>query len=71
MKKQADRRDVGRRARHTQSLLDRGYKIPRSSIDTYELPLPKPNETWPTCLLVAPAVLLSNWKNELETVSCH
>jgi SNF2 family DNA or RNA helicase len=69
MKKHADRRDVDRRARHTQSLLDRGYKIPRSSIDMYELRIPRPNEMWPTCLLVAPAVLLSNWRNELETVS--
>lgn len=67
MKKNGDTRDMDRRKRHTANLQDRGYRLAESSIDIHPLLMPKANVTWPTCLLVAPAVLLSNWRSELET----
>jgi len=30
--------------------------------------LPKANEKWPTCLIIAPSTVVHNWEREFETV---
>jgi hypothetical protein len=68
MKKHADKRDLFRRYFHTEKLMKRGYRFARPLEDKPKLAFPPSNATWPTCLIVAPVALLSNWKSELETV---
>lgn len=68
MKKTGKRTDLDRRCQHINRLFDEGKRLRRlgedQSVDEH---LPPPNDRWPTCLLVVPSSLISNWKNELET----
>lgn len=53
--------DRHRRRKHVSKLQDRkAWKERRE--------LPPANETWPTCLIIAPSTVVHNWKREFETV---
>jgi hypothetical protein len=61
MRKRGDARDTGRRHEHVSRLQD-GEEWARARR------LPPADETWPTCLIVAPSTVVYNWERELETV---
>ena len=62
MKKYGDRRDVDRRRNRVSKLQD-GIEWKRHRV------LPRANEVWPTCLIIAPSTVAANWEREFETVS--
>lgn len=60
MKKHGDERDIDRRRKHISILQD---------AEDWRTKLPPANETWPTCLIVAPSSVVHNWARELDVVS--
>jgi DNA excision repair protein ERCC-6-like 2 len=61
MSKYGDSRDIDRRRKHVSQLQDgKEWKKKRK--------LPKADDKWPTCLIVAPKSVVSNWEREFETV---
>jgi len=53
--------DMARRKRYVSRLQD-------SEEWKKERKLPKANEKWPTCLIIAPSTVVHNWEREFETV---
>ncbi|KAI0759189.1 P-loop containing nucleoside triphosphate hydrolase protein [Irpex lacteus] len=59
MGKLGDNRDENRRREHVSKLQDgESWKLQRT--------LPPANETWPTCLIIAPSSVVPNWERELH-----
>ena len=61
MKKQGIVTDKNRRRKHVSKLQDRKAWRERKE-------LPPPDETWPTCLIIAPSTVVHNWEREFKTV---
>ncbi|KAJ7128131.1 P-loop containing nucleoside triphosphate hydrolase protein [Mycena crocata] len=60
MKKDGIKTDRRRRQNHVSALQDgRQWKKHKT--------LPPANETWPTCLIIAPSTVVRNWEREFET----
>ncbi|KAJ6619061.1 P-loop containing nucleoside triphosphate hydrolase protein [Mycena sp. CBHHK59/15] len=60
MKKNGVRTDRNRRRKHVSALQDKPEWRKNKT-------LPPANETWPTCLIIAPATVVMNWEREFET----
>ena len=61
MGKLGDNRDENRRREHVSKLMDgESWKMRRA--------LPPANETWPTCLIIAPSSVVPNWEREFQKV---
>ncbi|KZT05235.1 uncharacterized protein LAESUDRAFT_235454 [Laetiporus sulphureus 93-53] len=61
MQKHGDNRDIDRRRKHVSHLQDI-YPDWRERHT-----LPPANQTWPTCLIIAPSSVVGNWEREFET----
>ncbi|PCH43012.1 hypothetical protein WOLCODRAFT_144325 [Wolfiporia cocos MD-104 SS10] len=61
MQKSGDTRDIDRRRKHVSRLQDVSEEWRRRRV------LPPANETWPTCLIIAPSSVVGNWEREFET----
>lgn len=62
MRKNGDKRDIDRRRDHVAAL--------QNSVEWRKhRTLPPANETWPTCLIIAPSSVVPNWEREFQTVS--
>jgi SNF2 family DNA or RNA helicase len=61
MCKTGDRRDERRRMKYVNELQN-------GEIWKKTHKLPKANERWPTCLIIAPSTVVGNWERELDTV---
>ncbi|EIW76686.1 hypothetical protein CONPUDRAFT_63659 [Coniophora puteana RWD-64-598 SS2] len=55
-----DKRDIDRRRNHVSKLQDKPDWTKHGT-------LPLANETWPTCLIVAPSSVVPNWEREIHT----
>lgn len=61
MQKSGNVNDLNRRRKHVSQLQDR----PEWQNDRI---LPPANQTWPTCLIIAPSSVVGNWEREFEAV---
>lgn len=64
MRKTGQPVDQDRRKKHVSRLQD-------SELWKKKRKLPPANETWPTCLIIAPSSVVHNWKREFETVCLY
>ena len=64
MRKSGTSRDINRRRKHVSKLQD----AIRAEGGDWRSNLPRANEKWATCLIVAPSSVVGNWARELEVV---
>ena len=61
MGKLGDNRDENRRREHVSKLMDgESWKMRRALLPA--------NETWPSCLIIAPCSVVPNWEREFQKV---